>query len=60
MTKAGRRKLHQAINSLGNDQVAAIVRQNFPRAKGARVDELAKRAVAGAHRMVSPRKIQRG
>jgi ribosomal protein L11 len=60
MSKAERRKTHQAINSLTSDQVAAIVKQNFPRVKRARVNELAKRVVANAHRIVSPRKIQRG
>jgi len=30
-TKPERRKLHRSINGLTNDQVAAIVRQSFPR-----------------------------
>lgn len=60
MNKIERRKIHQAINRLSHDQVAANVRQTFPRAKGARVDELAKQVIAGAHRQVSPQKIQRG
>ncbi|MGD1082496.1 MAG: hypothetical protein ABR881_29620 [Candidatus Sulfotelmatobacter sp.] len=60
MTKAERRKIHHAINGLSHDQVAAIVRRNFPQAKGARVDEMAKQVIAGAHRQVSPQKIQRG
>jgi hypothetical protein len=55
MTKQTRRKLHAAINRLSNQKVAAIVRQNFPGARGAKVDELAKLVIAGAHRMVSPR-----
>ena len=33
MSKAQRRKLHYGINRLTADQVAAIVRQQFPRAK---------------------------
>jgi hypothetical protein len=58
--KAERRKLHQAINDLGHEQVAGIVRQSFPRAKDARLDQLAKAVIANAHRQVSPRKTQRG
>lgn len=60
MNKTGRRKLHLAINSLGSDELAAIVRQNFPRAKGKRIDQLAKAVISNAHRQVSPRKPQRG
>lgn len=60
MTKTERRKMHRVLNALSHDQVAAIVRQQFPRAKGARVDSLAKQVIAGAHRVISPRKIQRG
>ena len=64
MKKADRRKLHTAINDLSKDQVAAIVRSQFPGARGARIDTLAKRLIAGAHRTVSPRitlpKMQRG
>jgi hypothetical protein len=60
MTKAERRKLHQAINSLNSGQVATIVRQNFPRAKGKKIDQLAKGIIANAHRQISPRKQQRG
>jgi hypothetical protein len=55
MNKAERRKTHQAINSLTSDQVAAIVKQTFPRVKRARIDELAKAVLANAHRQVSPR-----
>lgn len=54
-TKAGRRRLHQGLNDLTKGEVAAIVLQTFPRAKGTRVDELAKQVIAGAHRQVSPR-----
>jgi hypothetical protein len=63
MTKAPRRKLHYGINALTSGQVAAIVRQHFPRAKGERVNELAKAVIGGAHRQVTPRlprKTQRG
>jgi hypothetical protein len=64
MTKTQRAKLHGAINSLSTDEVASIVRQQFPKAKGGKIDVLAKGIVAGAHRAVSPRwqprKTQRG
>jgi hypothetical protein len=46
--------------ALTSGQVAAIVRQHIPRAKGGRVNELAKGVIGGAHRAISPRKIQRG
>jgi len=59
-TKAGRRKLHSAINDLSPETVAGIVRQSFPRVKSARVDELARQVISNAHRQVSPRKTQRG
>jgi|ERR1700722_16416890 hypothetical protein len=55
MTKAQRRKLHGAINELTGTQVAAIVRQEFPRAKGDKINALAKAVVAKAHRQISPR-----
>jgi ribosomal protein L11 len=55
MNKTERRKTHQAINSLTSEQVAAIVKQNFPRVKRSRIDELAKAVIANAHRQVSPR-----
>ncbi|MGA9509532.1 MAG: hypothetical protein WBV55_13020 [Candidatus Sulfotelmatobacter sp.] len=58
--KSGRRKLHAAVNDLSSETVAAIVRQNFPRAKGKRIDQLAKAVISNAHRQVSPRKPQRG
>ena len=60
MSRAQRRKLHYGINRLTADGVAAIVRQQFPRAKNAKMDELAKAVIANAHRQVSPRKAQRG
>jgi len=60
MSKVQRRKLHAAINNLTAGEVASIVRQEFPRAKGTRLDALAKAAIANAHRQVSPRKTQRG
>lgn len=55
MTKSQRRELHAAINALTHDEVAAIVKKEFPRANGHRIDELAKRAIAEAHRIVSSR-----
>jgi hypothetical protein len=60
VTKVERRKIHQAINNLTSEEVAAIVRRNFPRPRGSRIDALAKQVIAGAHRQVSPRKTQRG
>jgi hypothetical protein len=63
MTKTERAKLHASINALTHDEVTAIVRQTFPRAKGAKIDALAKAAISNAHRHVSPRpprKMQRG
>jgi hypothetical protein len=63
MTTNQRRDLHRAINALTPDQVAAIVRRTHPRVRGDRVDAIAKRVIAGAHRQVSPRlprKIPRG
>jgi len=60
MTKAQRRKLHAAINSLGYQRVADIVKKQFPRAKGPKVNVLAKAAISDAHRQVSPRKAPRG
>ena len=60
MNKAQRGKLHRAINGLTGNQVAGIVQEEFPRAKGGKIDALAKRVIANAHRIVSPRKIQRG
>jgi hypothetical protein len=57
-TKAQRRKLHASINTLSGDQVAAIVRQNFPRLKAARADEMANAVIARAHRQVSPRQTR--
>jgi hypothetical protein len=52
--------MHAAINELTGNQVAAIVRQEFPRAKGGKIDQLAKAVIANAHRIVSPRKTPRG
>lgn len=49
-------RLHAAINKLTPEEVAAIVKQAHPRVKGKRVDELAREAIAAAHRLVSPRK----
>jgi hypothetical protein len=55
MNKFQRRKLHGAINELTGNQVAAIIRKEFPRAKGGKIDQLAKAVIAKAHRQVSPR-----
>ena len=55
MTKAQRRKVHRAINELTGDEVAAIVQQEFPRAKIGKIDALARAVIAKAHRQVSPR-----
>lgn len=59
MNKSERRKLHVGINKLTADEVAAIVRSQFPGVRGARVDQLAKRIVPDAHRQVSPRTLPR-
>ena len=48
-----------AINALPLEQVAAIVKQAHPRAMDAKVDELARQAIADAHRIVSRRKYAR-
>jgi hypothetical protein len=55
MRKKTRRDLHSAINSLTRSEVAAIIKRQHPRAKGERINELAKEAIAEAHRLVSPR-----
>ena len=63
MTKAERRQLHDALNDLSHNEVAAIVRRSFPDARGAgMVNALAKSVIANAHRQVSPRlpRMQRG
>jgi hypothetical protein len=60
VNKAQRGKLHRAINGLSGNQVAAIVKKEFPRAKGGKIDQLARAVIANAHRQVSPRKQQRG
>ena len=60
MTTNQRRKIHEDINRLTHEQVAAIVRHTFPRVRGEHVDGLAKKVIAGAHKMISPRKTQRG
>jgi hypothetical protein len=54
VTKAQRRKLHRSINGLSPQDVAGIVKQSFPRAKGGKIDQLAKAVIANAHRQVSP------
>lgn len=64
MTKTQRAELHAKINGLTHGDLAAIVRQTNPRAKGGRIDAIAKQIVAGAHRAISsrnqPRKTQHG
>jgi hypothetical protein len=60
MNKAQRGKLHRAINGISPQDVAGIVKQSFPRAKGGKIDQLAKAVVANAHRIASPRKTPRG
>jgi hypothetical protein len=55
MTKAQRAKLHRSINDLSPQDVAGIVKQSFPRAKGGKIDQLARVVIARAHRQVSPR-----
>ena len=56
MNKTERRKIHRAINDLTHEEVAEIVKKAHPRVKKeARMDELAKAAIAAAHRIVSPR-----
>jgi len=57
--KASRRKLHADIKRLTPGEVAAIVSQQFPMAKGPRIDALAKQIIAGAHRQISPRMLPR-
>lgn len=54
--KQARRELHSSINALTREEVAQIIRRVHPRAKSTRIDELAKKAVGEAHRLVSPRK----
>ena len=51
MNKARRGKLHRAINDLTHEDLAAIVKQEFPRAKGPKINTLAKQIMANAHRL---------
>jgi hypothetical protein len=55
MTKTQRAKLHLSINDLSLHDVVGIVKQSFPRAKGGKIDQLARAVIAKAHRQVSPR-----
>lgn len=55
-SKQSRRDLHAAINALTREEVAEIVKEQFPRAREKRIDELAKAMIGEAHRLVSPRK----
>jgi hypothetical protein len=59
MTKAERAKLHSSINALTREEVADILKREHPRATGKRLNELAKAAIAEAHRIVSPRQQAR-
>lgn len=59
MKKADRKRLHAAINSISAAEIASIIQQQFPRAKGPKIDALAKQVIAGAHRQVSPRTLPR-
>jgi len=54
--KQARRELHSAINALSCEEVEQIIRRVHPRAKSTLVDDLARKAVAEAHRLVSPKK----
>jgi hypothetical protein len=56
VTKQKRAKLHAAINALTRKEVAEIIKKAHPRVNGVRLDQLAKEAIAQAHRIVSPRK----
>jgi hypothetical protein len=44
-----------AINDLTRAEVVAIIRKQYPKAKGERIESRAKQAVAEADRLVSPR-----
>ena len=55
-SEVARRQLHASINALTHDEIAEIIRRVHPRAKATRIDELARAAVAQAHRLVSPKK----
>lgn len=57
-SKQRRAELHASINALTRQEVAQIIRRVHPRAKATRIDELARAAVAQAHRLVSPRQAQ--
>lgn len=55
-SKQERGDLHAAINALSREEVAAIVKKEFPRVRGKRADKLAKELIGDAHRLVSPRR----
>jgi 16S rRNA C1402 N4-methylase RsmH len=54
--KEARKTAHDIINQISHAEVAAIVRQYFPRTRGKRLDALAKQIIADTHRLISPRK----
>ena len=56
--KQKRAELHASINALTREEVAQIIRRVHPRTKATRIDELARKAVGEAHRLVSPRQPQ--
>jgi hypothetical protein len=64
MNKAQRGKLHRAINGISPQDVAGIVKQSFPRAKGGKIDQLAKavlsRTHTGSHLRAKPRAANTG
>lgn len=56
MNKRERRQWHGLINKLSHPEVAALVHQLYPDARGRRVDRIAKLLIEDAHRSISPRK----
>ena len=54
-TIAQRRAMHEAINNLGNYTVAKIVRSTHPNVPARELNVLAKKVVAAAHDLVSPK-----
>jgi hypothetical protein len=54
MNKTQRAKLHRSINGLSPQDLAGIVEQSFLRAKGGKIDQLARVVIARAHRQVWP------
>jgi hypothetical protein len=54
-TVAQRRSTHAAINSLSHYTVAKIVRSQYPNVPLRELNVLAKRVIATAHEIVSPK-----